>query len=86
MGSRRPQLREGLCLSTDATGSGGVGLFVHGRAVWCAARTTAAHFADTFDTAAAATGDAQVWELAAFVMLVKCFGADLVEEGHCALR
>jgi hypothetical protein len=85
MGSRLPVPREGFCLSTDATGTGDVGIFVHGRALWCTARTTAAYFAGTFDTAAAA-GDAQVWELAAFVMLVERFGADLVSEGHRALR
>lgn len=31
-------------------------------------------------------GDAQVWELAACVMLVECFQADLVREGRRALR
>jgi ribonuclease HI len=71
-----------LTICTDATGTGGVGIFVHGTALWASPATSAAYFIDAFDTSCA---DAQVWELAALVMLVEGFGTQLAERGVRAI-
>jgi hypothetical protein len=82
LGPRRPTPDSSLTICTDATGTGSVGIFVHGTALWSTPATTAAYFGDAFDTACT---DAQVWELAAFVMLVEGFGAMLAARGVRAI-
>lgn len=86
LGPARPVPDNSLDICTDATGAGGLGIFVHGRALWVSAATTLEQFAGTFDAAAAAArGDAQVFELAAFVVLVEHFGTELRALGVRAL-
>jgi hypothetical protein len=85
LGPSRPVPDRSLTVCTDATGTGGVGIFVHGRALWATPRATAAYFADTLG-ADASRADAQLWELAALVMLVERCGPALVAAGHAAVR
>lgn len=86
MGPRRPQPNEDLSISTDATGRGGIGIFVHGQALRVLPAVSVAYFAETFDSAAAVErGDAQAWELAALVMLVERFGPWLLQQGARAV-
>ena len=86
LGPARPVPDHGLSLYTDATGVGGTGIFAHGTALWAPPSTVQRYFEQTFDTAdAAARGDAQIWELAAVVVLVEVLGDALAQRGVRAL-
>lgn len=84
MGPARPVPDRSLTICTDATGLGGVGIFVHGEALWARPAATAAYFADTLGDAAD-SADAQLWELAALVMLVERCGERLANGGATAI-